>query len=86
MIYVRLFAAWKQLVHDDRVAKFDFTVHQMPDVSSDSPGIWNGKVAVFYIVLLILRLDMFCLTLTDSMLLQQLTTAACWEILLLNHD
>ena len=39
MIQVRLLAAWKNLVHDDRVAQCDATVRQTPHVFSDSPGM-----------------------------------------------
>ena len=36
-----MLAAWKTLVHDDRVAKCDATVRQTPHIFSDSPRIWD---------------------------------------------
>ena len=38
MIQVRLLAAWKNLVHNDRMAPCDATVQQTPHFFAESPG------------------------------------------------
>ena len=43
MIKVRLLAAWKNLVHDNWVAKFDVTVRQRPQVFSENLNLISEK-------------------------------------------
>ena len=43
MIEVRLLAAWKNLVHNDRKTQCNATVLQTPHVFSDSPGIHSSN-------------------------------------------
>ena len=39
MIYVGPLAAWKNIFHDNRMAKYDVALRQTLHVFSDSPGI-----------------------------------------------